>query len=139
MLVCDTSGLLAYFDASDAHCAQVSAAVDADPGPFIVSPYVLAELDYLLASRRGVEAELAVLSELSGGAWELPCLEPGDLREACAIVERYRDQAIGLADASLVILAHRYRTDRLLTLDHRHFGVVRNMSGKPFTLLPSAP
>jgi len=51
MLVSDTSGLPAYFDASDAHCAEVSAITEAGPGPFVVSPYVVAELDYLLAAR----------------------------------------------------------------------------------------
>ena len=49
---------------------------------------------------------------------------------------RYQDQQIGVADASLVVLAGRYRTDRLLTLDHRHFRVIRTTSGKPFTVLP---
>jgi hypothetical protein len=34
----------------------------------VVSPYVVAELDYLVASRLGVSAELAVLRELAGGA-----------------------------------------------------------------------
>ena len=33
-------------------------------------------------------------------------------------------------------LADRYRTKRVLTLDHRHFGVVRPLSGGRFTLLP---
>jgi ubiquinone/menaquinone biosynthesis C-methylase UbiE len=42
VLVCDTSGLLAYFDASDAHCTQVTAVVEAEPGPFVVCPYVVA-------------------------------------------------------------------------------------------------
>ena len=138
MLICDTSGLLAYFDASDAHCADVSATIEADPGPFIVSPYVVAELDYLLATRRGVHAELAVLTELSGGAWELPSVEAVDLRAACATIEQYQDQEIGVADASLLVLANRYRTDRLLTLDHHHFRVVRTTAGKPFTVLPEA-
>ncbi|MGH9091771.1 MAG: PIN domain-containing protein [Acidimicrobiales bacterium] len=138
MLVCDTSGLLAYFDASDRHCAQVSAVVDVDPGPFVVSPYVVAELDYLLATRRGVEAELTVLAELTGGAWELARIDTADLREICEVVGRYRDQDIGVADASLVVLAHRYRTDRLLTLDYRHFRVIRTRGGAAFTVLPDA-
>lgn len=138
MLVCDTSGLLAYFDASDAHCAEVSAVVDADPGPFVVSPYVVAELEHLLATRRGVEAELSVLAELAGGAWELPALGRDDLEDVRQVVERYRDQEIGVADASLVILAQRYRTDRLLTLDRRHFRVVRTLRGDAFTLLPGS-
>ncbi len=139
MLVCDTSGLLAFFDAGDAHCAPVSAVIESDPGPFVVSPYVIAELDYLLATRRGASAELAALTELFGGAWEVPCLEPADLRDICTVIERYQDQDIGVADASVVILARRYRTDRLLTLDRQHFGVVRTAAGKPFTLLPAAP
>jgi len=137
MIICDTSGLVAYFDTSDAHHGPVSAAMDADPGPFIVSPYVLAELDYLLATRRGIHAELAVLSELSGGGWDLPQFEAVDLGRAHDIIDRYYDQNIGLADASLVILADRYRTDRLLTVNHRHFRVVRTMAGKRFTLLPT--
>jgi predicted nucleic acid-binding protein len=137
VLVCDTSGLIAYFDRSDAQHGRVSAAIDADPGPFIVSPYVLAEVDYLLATRRGVQAELAALRELSGGAWELPNCEVADVRRACDLIERYEDQGIGLTDASLVILARRYGTDRLLTLDLRHFRVLRTSAGKSFTLLPT--
>ena len=104
-----------------------------------MSPYVVAELDYLLATRRGADAELAALTELSGGAWELPTIETADLRDACAVIDRYRDQDIGVAGASLVILAHRYRTDRLLTLDRRHFRVIRSTAGRPFTILPEAP
>ena len=136
MLVCDTSGLIAYFAASDAYHANVTDAIEADPGPFTVSPYVIAEVDYLLATRRGVPEELAAVRELSSGAWELPAFGADDVREAASVIERYSDQNIGLADASLVVLAARYRTDRLLTLDHRHFQVVRTSSGKPFTLLP---
>ncbi len=136
MLICDTSGLLAYFDASDAHSPAVADVIEADYGPFVVSPYVVAELDYLLATRRGVHAELAALGELSGGAWDLPCLEGSDLWDGRALIEGYQDQEIGSADASLVLLADRYKTDRLLTLDRRHFRVIRTLSGKPFTLLP---
>lgn len=136
MLLCDTSGLIAYFDAGDRHHAAAGAALEAEPGPFVVSPFVLAELDYLLATRRGVEAELAALEELSGGAWELPAWGAQDVQVAHDVIDRYRDQEIGLADASLLVLADRYRTDRVLTLDHRHFRVLRTSAGKPFMLLP---
>lgn len=136
MLVCDTSGLVAYFDASDVHCAQVSRIIEADPGPFVVSPYVVAELDYLLATRVGVAAELAALSELGGGGWELPAIAASELNDAREVIARYQDQDIGVADASLVVLARRYRTDRILTLDQRHFRVIRTIAGGPFTVLP---
>lgn len=49
---------------------------DSDPGPFVVSPYVLAALDYPLATRRGVEAQLTALSELASGAWDLRVARP---------------------------------------------------------------
>jgi uncharacterized protein len=137
VLVCDTSALFAYFDVSEPDHAEVSAAIEADPGPFLVSPYVLGELDYLMAKRHGPQAELAALLELSGGAWEHPSIDASDLQRAHALITRYRGQDIGLADASLVLLAARYRTDRLLTLDHRHFRVVRATNGDPFVLLPS--
>lgn len=137
MLLCDTSGLLAYFDASDTHHSRVEVEIAGEPGPFIVSPYVVAELDYLIATRRGADAELAVLAELGGGAWELACLTTAELSDARELIDRYRDQKIGLADASLVVLAGRYRTDRILTLDQRHFRVLRTPGGDAFTVLPS--
>lgn len=136
MLICDTSGLLAFFDASDDHCASVTAVVDVDPGPFVISPYVVAELDYLVATRIGMDAELDVLEELSSGAWELAAVTTSDLRMAHALIDRYRDQNIGVADASIVVLAQRYHTDRVLTLDRRQFRVLRTMTGDPFKLLP---
>lgn len=136
VLLCDTSGLIAYFDSSDAHHERVAAEVDPDPGPFIVSPYVLAELDYLIATRRGVDAQLSVLLELAGGAWELVSLEAADVLLATSQIERYRDQDIGLADASLIVLADRYKTDRVLTLDHRHFDVLTTFAGGWFTVVP---
>lgn len=40
-------------------------------GPFLLSPFVLAELDYLLASRVGPEAQGAALAEVARGAYRL--------------------------------------------------------------------
>jgi predicted nucleic acid-binding protein len=136
MLLCDTSALLAYFDSYERQHALVRDAVERDDGPFVVSPFVLAELDYLLWSRRGVDAELAVLAELARGAWSLPSFGTDDFSAAVSVVERYRDQGIGLTDASLVVLADRYRTRSLLTLDRRHFDVVRPLGGGRFRILP---
>ncbi len=102
----------------------------------VVSPYVIAELDYLVASRLGVAAEVAVLRELTGGAWDLPAIDAADLVAARAVIERYADQGIGVADASNVILAERYRTRTIVTLDRRHFDVLRPLSGGRFRILP---
>ena len=41
-----------------------------------------------------------------------------------------------LADASIVVLSHRYGVAELLTLDEGHFRVVRGPEDVPFRLLP---
>lgn len=139
MIIADTSGLLALFNRSEAaHEAVVSVVAEA-PGPLVVSPYVLAELDYLAATRIGVAAELEVLAELASGAYDLAAFDGDDLRAATAVVDRYRDQSIGLADASIVVLADRYGTRQVLTLDRRHFDVVRPLRGRRFEVLPARP
>jgi len=135
-VIVDTSALLAFFDIDEPDHAAVSGVLATASGPLVVSPYVVAEVDYLVASRLGVTAELAVLKELSSGAWELAGFGSEDLSEARQIVERYADQSIGVADASNVVLAGRYRTRTIATLDRRHFGVVRPIGGGRFTILP---
>jgi uncharacterized protein len=53
------------------------------------------------------------------------------------VLETYRDMKIGLADASLVVLAERYGTTRLLALDERHFRAIPPPHADAFTLLPA--
>lgn len=136
MIVADTSGLLALFNAREPAHASVRAVVDAEPEPLAVSPYVVAELDYLVTSRLGVDAELDVLGELSGGAYQLATFGAADLSRARQVVDRYRDQDVGVADASLVVLADRHRTRSILTLDRRHFTVLRPLAGGRFRVRP---
>ncbi|MGC8473298.1 MAG: type II toxin-antitoxin system toxin ribonuclease C26, partial [Candidatus Dormibacteria bacterium] len=81
---------------------------------------------------------LAVLDELAGGAWDLAAFDEDGLRRARGIIGRYRGQQIGVADASIVVLAERYRTRTVATLDRRHFDVLRALDGGHFQLLPRA-
>jgi hypothetical protein len=135
-VIVDTSALLAFFDTDEPDHAAVTNVLDAATEALVISPYVLAELDYLVASRLGVSAEMAVLLELAGGAWDLAAFGTEDLAQARAVIERYADQSIGLADASIVLLAARYQTRTVVTLDRRHFGVLRPIDGGSFKILP---
>lgn len=137
MIVADTSGLLAWFNRAEPAHLSVAGVMEGDD-VLVVSPFVLAELDYLLATRVGVEAELAALAELAAGAYLLAGFAESDLDSAARVIDTYRDQAIGLADASIVVLAARFGTKRLLTLDRRHFAVLRPLDGGRFDILPPA-
>lgn len=135
-MIVDTSALLAFFDANEPAHAAVARTIEDSSEPLVVSPFVVAETDYLVATRYGVAAELAVLRELAGGAWHIAPFGPSDL-EACAdVVDRYHDQEIGVSDASNVVLAARHGTTVIATLDHRHFDVLRALDGRPFTVVP---
>ncbi len=135
-MIVDTSVLLAAF-VPDQRMHEACAHAIATTRPLVISPLVVAELDYLTAQVAGVDAELTVLAELSSGAYELASFGQAELTEARALVERYRDLPLGLTDASLVVLAEKYETSVIGTLDERHFRVVLSLRGHPFTLLPA--
>ena len=135
-MIADTSLLLAAFVPDQRMHAECARAL-AEHRPRVLSPLVLAELDYLTARIAGVDAELTLLAELSSGAYELAPFTRDDLAEAAAVVERYRDLPLGLTDASLVVLADRYDTDVIGTLDERHFRVVQSLGGHPLRIVPA--
>jgi len=137
VILLDTSGLLAalFADQKDHQgCARV---LHESEGPFLLSPFVLAELDYLVGELAGVDVELDLLLDVSSEAYLLAPFGAKDVDEARSVIGKYRDQGIGLADASLVVLSRRYRARDVLTLDERHFRVLRGAGGKPFRLLPA--
>ena len=136
MILLDTSGLLSAIDSSQHRHADTLAALRTARGPLLLSPFVLAELDYLLATRVSWEAELALLEEVARGAYRLEAFAAEDVAAARAVLDRYHDLHIGLADASIVVLAERYGVTDVLTLDHRHFQALRGPGRKRFRLLP---
>ena len=137
MILADTSGLLAAFGYDSRPHQQARAAYENDHGPVIMSPYVLAELDYMLLQRAGVKAETELLREVAAGVFKLAEFDSRNVAQAADLVERYADLRIGIADASIVVLAEKYGTTRVLTLDERHFRAMRPLHADAFTILPA--
>ena len=137
MILVDTSGLLAALFADQNHhreCAQ--ALLDAEP-PLVLSPFVLAEADYLIQKFGGTDAELLFLEEIARGVYALDLFSESDVQEAREIIARYKDLQIGLADASIVVLSQRRNCRDILTLDHRHFRALRFAGRRSFRILPT--
>jgi hypothetical protein len=137
MILLDTSGLMAALDVAQPSHTAAKAAIQAASGPLLLSPFVLAELDYLIATRVSAAAELSLLGEVSDGAYRLEPMDAADVAEAGEIIERYRDLELGLADASVVVLSRRYDVTDVLTLDERHFRAIQGARGRPFRILPA--
>ncbi|MFI6500993.1 type II toxin-antitoxin system VapC family toxin [Nonomuraea typhae] len=137
MIVVDTSGLLAAYDRRSAEHQEVMRVLRGTQEPLMLSPFVLAELDYLLATRLGTGAEKAALRDVGDGVYLLMPFEQAAVREAVELVEKYDRLDIGLADASIVVAAARNRTTKVLTLDQRHFRTMKPLWGTAFTVLPA--
>ena len=137
MIILDTSGLLAAIDGSQRQHRAAADAIRQAGGPFLLSPFVLAELDYLLSTRVSVAAASALLGQVAGGAYRLEAMTSADVAMAADIIERYRALDLGVADASIVVLAERHDTLDLLTLDERHFRALAGPRGRPFRILPA--
>jgi len=137
MILLDTSGLLAALFVDQRGHAACAEALLAAEAPLVLSPFVLAELDYLVSKLAGEAVELELLAEVARGAYQLAEIDSRDVEEARTVIERHTGLGTGLADASLVVLSHRLACLDVLTLDERHFRVLRGHRGRPFRLLPA--
>jgi len=136
-LVIDAGALFAQANAADPRHAAVRATLLAEREELVTSELAVAEADYLILDRLGPESEAAFIEDLVTGTFVVECLDRDGLAAARDVIDRYRDLRIGLADASLVVLASRYDTRRVLTFDERAFRAVAPLSGGSFTLLPA--
>jgi predicted nucleic acid-binding protein len=136
-LIIDAGALYAQADADEPRHAAVAAVLQQEREAIITSELAVAEADYLILNRLGVEVELVFIEDLRAATFQVECLTRDELSAGRELIERYRDLRIGLADASLVILADRYRTTRVLTFDERAFRTIRPPTGGAFTILPA--
>jgi uncharacterized protein len=136
VILVDTSAALQLASSTAHRHADVVEVVGDLAGPFLISPFVLAELDYMLGTRHGQGVQLAMLDEVGEGAYELAGFDRADVRSAMGIIRRYEDLRVGLADASIVVLAEKHQTNDVLTFDARHFRAMDGPGGRPFRLLP---
>jgi predicted nucleic acid-binding protein len=103
----------------------------------VLSPFVLAELDHLLTTRVSGIAARRLRGEIARGAYRLEPFGTADVALVIEILDRYADLNLGLADASILVLAERYGTRDVLTLDERHFRSVCDSHGRAFRILPA--
>ena len=134
LAIVDTGPLLATAnDADPDHAACVDALTQR--GLDLVIPALcVAEVCYFLGERHGADVEARFVAGLAGYPVVAP--DPEDWSAIADLVRRYSNLPLGTTDASVVVLAERMDTTRIVTLDSRHFGVVRNRRGQPFELCP---
>lgn len=137
MITLDTSGLLAALDSGQIQHVRAKSALQSARPPLLLSPFVLAELDYLINKYVGPLAARALLHEVTSGAYQLVNFADDDIAHCLKLIEHYSDLNLGIADASVWHIAHLYGSYDILTFDERHFRVMTGRDGTAFRLLPA--
>jgi uncharacterized protein len=135
-LILDTGPLLAALDANDPDHRRCASLLEDAREDLIVPALVLAEVDYWCLERLDANAWLVFLEDLLEGAYRVEHPSDRDLHRCRELQAQYEDLDLGVVDASIVALAERLGTDRVATLDRRHFSVVRPQHVEALTLLP---
>ena len=131
----DTGPLIALYNANDPNHRQCVSVAEVLPlGKAFTCWPVITEAAYLL--RRYPAQRRALLDAVREGDFTLLPLGPADIAPIQAVFDKYHDQEVDLADATLVHLAERENLRSVFTLDRRHFRVFRHLDGSPFRLLP---
>ena len=133
-LILDTGGLVSLLDRSQSGHAAFAKFFAGWNGPVVSTEAVLTEATHLLGRVAGGPAA-CVRFFLEGGAVLVPST-PASLRRCRDLMDRYRDQPMDFADATLVVLAEDMKTQLILTTDGRDFGIYRIDGKKRFTIRP---
>lgn len=140
IVVADTSALMAAFDADQ---AEHQAALPIMSERLLVSPLVMTELDHLIRRNLGFTATLKVAQALTdrvaAGLYRLATLSNDDLTQAAGVRTSYPSLELDLADAVGVVLADRYGTNEIFTLDQRDFRTITPLTPRfdHFRILPA--
>ncbi len=133
--IVDTGPLFAAAAANEPRHRECVAAL-ADPGLRPVIPtMVVAETCHMISTRIGPRAEAEFLRELL--KWEVESPTSTDWTRIAELTEQYADLQLGGTDASLIATAERLGATKVVTLDRRHFSVVRPAHTEYFDLLPA--
>jgi len=136
-IIVDTAPIVAMGDRRDPNRGHVRQFLLNSTEDLVVPAPVSAEIDYLLGTRGGSDARERFLMDLAAGTYTVACLEPREYAQLVDLNRQYAALDLGLSDLSVVALAARFNTLRILTFDYRHFRAVRPLQGGSFVLLPA--
>lgn len=132
MITVDSSALVALLNRVDRDHDKVAQALTPGEAPFFVPALIMAEAAYVIDRRLGQLALDRFLNDVQTSMYLLDCGE-SDIARIRALVAKYSDMPLGFADAAVIACAERHG-GRVLTLDHRHFGLVARDAA--ITILP---
>lgn len=135
MILTDAGPLIALADAGDLDHEKCVAALDDVRLPMVATWPAFTEAMYLLGASGGWPAQQALWALVEQGILRIHDLDEQATARSAALMGKYADTPMDLADATLVAAAEVLGTDRIFTID-RDFHVYRMRNRKGFKLIP---
>jgi predicted nucleic acid-binding protein len=133
--IVDTGPLVAFFDRAERHHRWVVERIEELEAPLLVCEPVLTEAVYLLA--RYSRAQDALFELLQNGALSIAFRIDEHVGALRALLKKYRDTPMSLADACVVRMAEIHERHAVLTLDS-DFSIYRKHGRVPLALIHPA-
>jgi uncharacterized protein len=132
----DTGFLYSLLDESDDDHVSAMNAFAEIPGPWLLPSPAMAEFAYLVMKFLGPFVLASFLEDFSTSS--LLLIEPveEDYSRAGQLIRQYHDAPLELVDALIVAIAERLNIVTILTVDRRHFYLVRPRHVTAFEVFP---
>ncbi len=136
MLIVDTGPLVAYLNRNDPDHVRCAQLLESRTDDLLITPYVVTETCYLVGKYVGADAEINLVEALAtGDLVQIDMIAP-DLTRMAELMRQYIGFPLGVADASVIAVAERFKAREVATLDQRHFRAVTPAHTTALTLLP---
>ncbi len=133
----DAGPLVAVLDESDGDHQRCVSVLKRLSDPLITTWSVVTEAMYLLGQTQNpLDSQEALLAMLDRQLVLVVELRREDLPRLRALIRKYRDLPMDLADATLVRVAEREVVRQVFTLDKRDFQVYRLGRRETLTIIP---
>lgn len=136
MTLTDTGPLVALLVQSDpGHEKCVAATKSLAGGPFVTTWPCLTEAMHFVFRAGGYPAQAKLWQLVQSARLRLHDLGPDEVLRMIALMEKYQDTPMDLADASLIATAEQLGLKRILTLDS-DFHIYRLSDGSALDVMP---
>lgn len=135
-LVLDTGVLLGALDVADRDHRRCADLLSATREELVIPAPVLVEADQMLSKHGRLQGWASLAQAIAEGGYRLHHIEAAVVARAGALQTKHADLRIGFVDAAVFLTCVELGEDKVATLDHRHFSVLRTEDGRALRLLP---
>lgn len=123
-VILDTSAIIALSDKRHHLNKEIIDLVSQKETICIIPSTVTVEVCQLLKYRFGSKYEKKFLEEIDKSSFIMEIVTFKDISRILQILSKYDDLNAGYVDSSIVAIAERLGTNKLATLDRKHFSVL---------------